>query len=118
MTGLKQLQEHDDLFKDLTIRESIKTKFTVISAIISYDSKLTIAILRDCHERCYVKAYSLTDYHEVFSVVFEGEVINMNLVEQNDEGSIFNIAYQDNGRFFVRVIDNTGKIIDDLNVSD
>jgi hypothetical protein len=32
----------------------------------------------------------------------------MNLIEQNNEGKIFAVAYQDNGRFLVDVIDNTG----------
>ena len=32
----------------------------------------------------------------------------MNVVEQNDKGEIFAIAYQDNGVFGVIVIDNKG----------
>lgn len=47
MIGLGQLQQHADLFNDLTIRKNVNTFHPVISAIISYDSKFTIAILRD-----------------------------------------------------------------------
>jgi len=47
MIGLGQLQKHADLFNDLTIRKNVNTFYRVISAIISYDSKFTIAILRD-----------------------------------------------------------------------
>lgn len=47
MIGLGQLQQHADLFNELTIRKNVNTFHRVISAIISYDSKFTIAILRD-----------------------------------------------------------------------
>lgn len=53
----------------------------------------------------------------MFSVEFKGEMINMNNLEQNDEGNVFAIAYQDNGHFYVKVIDNKGKTLDTLDVS-
>ena len=42
----------------------------------------------------------------------------MNNIEQNKEGNMFAIAYQDNGVFFVNVIDNQGKEISTLDVTD
>jgi len=41
----------------------------------------------------------------------------MNVIEQNLKGDTFAIAYQDNGTFHVSFVDNTGKELDDLNVS-
>jgi len=41
----------------------------------------------------------------------------MNNLEQNDEGNVFAIAYQDSGHFYVKVFDNKGKTLDTLDVS-
>mmetsp|Transcript_2672 Transcript_2672/g.4176 ORF Transcript_2672/g.4176 Transcript_2672/m.4176 type:complete len:149 (+) Transcript_2672:453-899(+) len=42
----------------------------------------------------------------------------MKQIEQSDDGTIYSIAYQDNGKFFVSVVDNSGTVLDNINVSD
>lgn len=42
----------------------------------------------------------------------------MNVIEQNLAGEVIAIAYQDDGVFYVRVLDNKGKTLQDLNVSE
>jgi hypothetical protein len=41
----------------------------------------------------------------------------MNNIEQTDDGTIFAVSYQDNGHFYVNVIDNKGEEFDTLDVS-
>ena len=42
----------------------------------------------------------------------------MNLIEQSDDGLMFAIAFQDNGQFFVSIIDFEGEEVDRVNVSE
>ena len=42
----------------------------------------------------------------------------MNLVEQNNSGKIFCVAYQDSGRYFVSVVSNTGEDFINLDVTE
>jgi hypothetical protein len=41
----------------------------------------------------------------------------MNLIEQSDDGMMFAIAFQDNGRFYVSIVTFEGKEIDRVDVS-
>lgn len=41
----------------------------------------------------------------------------MNLIEQDYAAKYFAVAYQDNGKFFLSVVSNTGEELDNLNVS-
>jgi hypothetical protein len=41
----------------------------------------------------------------------------MNLIEQNDKGNTFVIAYQDNGHYYVSFVDNTGAELDHLDIN-
>jgi hypothetical protein len=41
----------------------------------------------------------------------------MSLIEQSNNGDIFAVAYQDNGKFFVSIFNNEGEDIDTINVS-
>ena len=115
--GLKSFGKHGHLFQDLTKRTFIDTKIDVVSIIITYDSKHTIAITNDKDEHFEVQGYSLITNEQVFAKEYKGEYLKMNLVEQNSAGTIFAIAGQDNGKFFVSILDNTGKELDHLNVT-
>lgn len=41
----------------------------------------------------------------------------MNNIEQSDDGTVFAIAYQDNGKYFLSVLSNTGEELDNFDVS-
>lgn len=51
--------------------------------------------------------------HEV-----HGEYIKMNQIEQSDDGKTFCFCYQDNGRFLALFMNQTGKVLRQLNVSE
>ena len=42
--GMEQLQEHDLMFQEMTKRDIVYTELDVVSMVMAYDSKLTIAI--------------------------------------------------------------------------
>ena len=42
----------------------------------------------------------------------------MNQIEQNDAGEIFSLCYQDSGEYFCLVIDNTGIVLDKIEIMD
>jgi len=44
-------------------------------------------------------------YQEYFVKEYTGEFMKMNQIEQNSNGSTIGIAYQDNGDFFVSILD-------------
>lgn len=115
--GLKQFGKHSQLFQDLTKRTFIDTRIDVVSIIITYDSKFAIAIVNDKDEHFELQGYSLITFTQVWVKEYKGEYLKMNLIEQNAAGNIFAIAAQDNGKFFVSIVDNTGKELDHLNVS-
>ena len=47
----------------------------------------------------------------------EGTYVRMNLIEQNLAGDTFAIAVQDDGHFFVLVLNNKGEMLDWIDVS-
>lgn len=49
---------------------------------------------------------------------FEGYYLKMNMIEQNDKGNVFAIAYQDYGVFNVQVRDNEGNDLALVEVSE
>jgi hypothetical protein len=52
-----------------------------------------------------LQTYSLETYEKVLEHEFKGEYIKMNLIEQNQDGSIIAICYQDNGVFYIFTAD-------------
>jgi hypothetical protein len=65
----------------------------VVNIVITYDSKLAIAIANHKDEHFQVQGYSLTTFENVFKIDFKGNYIKMNLIEQNDAGNLFGIAF-------------------------
>ena len=49
---------------------------------------------------------------------FEGFYLKMNLIEQNDRGDVFAVAYQDYGVFYIHVRNNQGKELALVEVQD
>ena len=76
--GLKQFEEHRELFDDLTIRNWVDTEFDVIAIIITYDSKHAVAIVHDYYEHYEVQGFDLNTYEKKFAKQYEGTYIFMN----------------------------------------
>lgn len=109
--GLSQFNEtgDGDMFQDLTRREYINTDgFCVVNIIIAYGSKYAIALVYDDKEDKFeIQGCSLEELGaRMFTFDFQGEYIKMKEIEQNDAGDTYAIAYQNNGVFFVRIINN------------
>jgi len=51
-------------------------------------------------------------------IPFDGVYMKMNLVEQSYDGTVFAVAYQDNGKFMVVFVNNKGTVLDELDVSE
>lgn len=118
ITGLEQLSDHDDLFQDLTARSYVKTNGNVVSMVMSYDSKITVAITTTTPEKFMVQAFGLKDHTMKFEKTFEGEYLRMNLVDQDITGQKFAVSYQDNGRFKIAMFTQQGEDIDHIDVND
>jgi len=95
------LSQYHQLFDDLTQRRYVETDLDVVSMIVSYDSKYLVAACRTEHKLFEIHGYSLSTYERVFCHQFKGEYMKVNVIEQNYAGSVFVVAYQDNGKFFV-----------------
>jgi hypothetical protein len=120
--GFKEFDKYGPLFQDLTTREHIETEHDVVAMAISYDSKAALCIVQNGDEYFELQSWSLTEFTRNFKLEYKGEYLKMNLIEQNNEKEdenkkIFAVAYQDNGRFLVDVIDNTGVVKDSVNLS-
>ena len=106
------------MFRDLTLRTWVDTEYDVICVIITYDSKYAVAVVNDRDEHFELQGYSLTTYQKVFEQQYKGTYIKMNQIEQSLDGQTFCIAYQDNGKFRVNIVNNQGQEIDTINASE
>ena len=104
--GLKEFNKYGDLFQDLTKREHVDTELDVININITYDSKFCIAIVNNKDEHFELQGYSLKTYSNTFKKEWKGEYIKMNVIEQTYNGTVYGLAYQDNGKFSVSFINN------------
>ena len=75
------------------MRNWVDTEFDVVNLEITYDSKYCIAIVNDRDEHFEVQGYSLSTYEMSFSYKFRGTYIKMNQVEQNNDGTLYCLAY-------------------------
>lgn len=76
--GLKEFGSSQKLFYDLTKRNLIDTQFSVVSVILTYDSKNSVAIVREHDERWELQAFNLETLQPIFRQIFEGDYIKMN----------------------------------------
>lgn len=117
--GFPEFDRYGPLFPNLTQRYNVNTDACeVIAMAISYDSKAALAIVAKGDEHFELQSWSLTDYSQIFKVEYDGEYVKMNLVEQNNAGNKFAVTYQDNGKFFVSVVNNEGKELDNVKISE
>ena len=97
-----------------------ETESQVINCIITYDSKHVVCIsTNEQNLKCQIQEYSLLTNQQKFCLSVEGKYIVMDQIEQNiPEGSIMCVPYNDNGALRTLVFDNTGDIIDTLNINE
>jgi hypothetical protein len=69
-----------------------------------------VCICKQNLENFYVNAYSLRDksHKQAFNIKISGEYVKMNLVEQTDNGKYLALAYQNMGRFWIKIINQKG----------
>jgi hypothetical protein len=84
----------------------VNTELPIIEAVVTQDSKHVVVLISNKDEHFELREYDVSDQREVFRKEYIGTYLRMNNIEQNKDGTMFAIAYQDNGAFFVNVIDN------------
>lgn len=72
---IDELKKFKDYSDNLTLSNHIFTKLAVVSAIISYGSKLMVAIVSDNTEHFEILAYGTKDNKEVFRIQYDGEYL-------------------------------------------
>jgi hypothetical protein len=86
---LASFEEYGTMFSDLTKRQYINTELQVVSMIISYDSKMCVAICNmddtredDVDKSHYeLQGYDLKTYDLIFRREYHGTYIKMNVIE-------------------------------------
>ena len=85
------------------------TMWSIVSVIITYNSKHAITVTKKSDEEYYVKQYSLSNYQMIFEEKLGGgedDYIKLKEVEQNTDGDYYAIAYMNDGYFKLRTFGN------------
>ena len=132
MVGLKQLEAHGALFKDLVKRIKVNTgklvdeastardpELNVVNIIITYDSKHCVALTADVRqELTQIQLYSLQTFQEKFHIEIKGTWVVMNDIDQNYAGDTLCVPYSDNGALSVVIFTNDGEELATLNMNE
>ena len=62
------------------------------------------------------QGYSLKTFRNIWIHPYNGEFLRMNLIEQDIEGELYCVPYQDEGFFFLSFLDQTGKEVENLDI--
>ena len=91
--------------------ESDKKMFPLVSAAISFDSKVAITISKKSEREFWLKMYSLTASNDSNGLVFEEKIgggenqyIKCKEIVQNEAGNKYAICFFDDGKFRFRTI--------------
>ena len=79
--------------------------YPIVSVIITYDSNYAVTVTKANDREYYVKMYSLTTNELTFEERIGGgetDYIKLKEVEQNSTGNKYAIAYNNDGRFYMR----------------
>ena len=118
LPGLPQFREAAHLFRGLCCRKSIKTDLSVITVVITYDSKHAVCLCAD--ERLIhgqIQLFSLETFARKFVLDIRGKHVAMNEVEQNDQGDLLCVPFQDAGSLGIKVLSNTGQELANLDLN-
>lgn len=108
MKRLTKWKNYNDVFDNLTIKRNVMTKFPIVSQMITYDSTRTIVVTKEDDTAYHIRQFCLITQELVCTERFGGtedSYIKMKDVEQNGAGTIYAIAYFDDGNFKLRVFD-------------
>jgi len=118
LPGLPQFREAAHLFRGLCCRKSIKTDLSVITVVITYDSKHAVCLCAD--ERLIhgqIQLFSLETFTRKFVLDIRGKHVAMNEVEQNDQGDLLCVPFQDAGSLGIKVLSSTGQELANLDLN-
>ena len=90
----------------------------IINCIITYDSKHVISLSvddRTIHSK--IVEHDLVTFEQKFELDIKGSWVVMNEIEQNNDGAVFCVPYSDNGSLTALIFDNTGKVLDTLDLN-
>jgi len=114
-----------ELFDGLCNQFKIPTNdLQIVSAVLSLDSKYALCIVQDVsdseNDRFELRAYNVETMNKspTWSVEYNGINMTMKHIDQNNEGKMFALPYQDNGKYFISIIDQVqGKEIHKIDVN-
>jgi hypothetical protein len=113
------------MFENLCIQHKISTnELQIVSAVLSLDSKFALCIVQDVsdpeNDRFVLQAFDVETIHKSpsWSIEYNGKNMTMKHIDQNNEGKMYALPYQDNGKYFVSIIDQVnGKEISKIDVN-
>lgn len=111
-------------FKALARRYNVPTMGApIINLWLSFDSAYVLALCvirgkgQDCVE---MRAYDIDSglNEPAFTVEYTGKYLKMLTIEQNQDGKMFALPYNDHGKFFVGIVNSElGKQVKQINVN-
>jgi hypothetical protein len=78
---MSQFKPDSKVFDDLTIKSNLNSDHPLVNVIITQNSKNCIAIATKSDEHFELQGYCLTNKVRVFTNVYRGKYIKMNLIE-------------------------------------
>jgi hypothetical protein len=93
-------------FLNMTKRSQIATKYSIVSVMITYNSKHCITVLEHSDHLYLVRVYKLETLVFVEHAI-KGKRIRVKDIEQNNSGDQFCLTYIDDGLFKLKVFDSS-----------
>jgi hypothetical protein len=116
---MPQFKPYSHVFDDLTTKSNQDTTHPLVNVVITQNSKHCIAIAEKNDEHFEIQGFNLLgEKYRIFTRVYHGKYLKMNLIEQNAEGTEFSIGCQDNGHFKVIFVNDRGEELDVFDVSE
>lgn len=114
-----------EMFESLCNQVKISTNnLQIVSAVLSLDSKFALCIVQDVtdaeNDRFVLQAYDVETMSKSpsWSVEYNGINMAMKHIDQTNDGKMYALPYQDNGKYFVSIVDQVkGKEIHKIDVN-
>jgi hypothetical protein len=88
----ERFKNYKDVFNNLVMSENVQTKYSMVSAAISFDSLAVITITKASEREYWLKMYSLKTNTQIFQEKFGGgdnQYIKMKEIAQNAAGTFY-----------------------------
>ena len=112
-----RFKNQKELFNNLLKSTDVTTMYPICSVMISYDSTRAITVTKRNEKEYYIKMYDLESYEMTFEEKIGGNpdnYIKLKEVEQNAKGSLYAVAYFDDGKFRLRNFGKTTRTEDEI----